>query len=122
MLTSIGLRKAIFEDGVNICPIAIRQDSRFGDAFWSETRFWHYLLRVMTSWALPLNITYLAPLTRQPQETNMDFAARAQSVIAEVVGVPAGQFDGSLYYSKTEQRRVRELQQEMCAWAACYSR
>ncbi|VDL74816.1 unnamed protein product [Nippostrongylus brasiliensis] len=91
-------RKAIFEDGVNICPIAIRQDSRFGDAFWSENRFWHYLLRVMTSWALPLDITYLAPLTRQPQETNMDFAARAQSVIAEVVGVPAGQFDGSLYY------------------------
>ncbi|PIO52557.1 hypothetical protein TELCIR_26135, partial [Teladorsagia circumcincta] len=52
-------RKAIFEDGIKIYPIAIKQDSRFGDAFWYENTFNWYLFRVMCSWATPVDVTYL---------------------------------------------------------------
>ncbi|KHJ85142.1 hypothetical protein OESDEN_15137 [Oesophagostomum dentatum] len=57
-----------------------------------------YLLRVMSSWATYYDITYLPPMTRLPEETKSEFAARTQAAICEVVGVPAGHFDGSLWY------------------------
>nr|CDJ90753.1 Phospholipid glycerol acyltransferase domain containing protein [Haemonchus contortus] len=110
-------RKAIFEEGIKIYPIAIKQDSRFGDSFWQEDGFNSYLLRVMSSWATPIDVTYLPPMKRLPRETNAEFAARAQAAISDVVGVRAGEFDGLLWYSKTEQRRLLELQKEMCATA-----
>ncbi|PIO56704.1 hypothetical protein TELCIR_21895, partial [Teladorsagia circumcincta] len=91
-------RKAIFEDGIKIYPIAIKQDSRFGDAFWYENTFNWYLFRVMCSWATPVDVTYLPPMTRLPRETNVQFAARAQAAISEVVGVRAGAFGGLMWY------------------------
>ncbi|VDO40568.1 unnamed protein product [Haemonchus placei] len=91
-------RKAIFEEGITIYPIAIKQDSRFGDSFWQEDGFNSYLLRVMSSWATPIDVTYLPPMKRLPRETNAEFAARAQAAISDVVGVRAGEFDGLLWY------------------------
>uniref|UniRef100_A0A183F2Y3 PlsC domain-containing protein n=1 Tax=Heligmosomoides polygyrus TaxID=6339 RepID=A0A183F2Y3_HELPZ len=131
-------RKAIFQDGVKIYPMAVklkspysnnlcfeqappilvfRHDSRFGDAFWYENDFHSYVLRIMTSWATPYDVTYLAPMTRLPHETDTEFAARTQFAISDVVGVPASDFNGSMWYSKSEQRRVLEQQKAMCATA-----
>ncbi|KAK6043973.1 Acyltransferase [Cooperia oncophora] len=110
-------RKAIFEEGIKIYPIAIKQDSRFGDAFWHEDAFSWYLVRVMCSWATPVDITYLPPLTRLPRETNVEFAARAQALISNVVEARPAEFGGLLWYSKHEQRRLLELQKEVCAVA-----
>ncbi|CAJ0607282.1 unnamed protein product [Cylicocyclus nassatus] len=108
-------RKAIFDDGVRIYPIAIKQRSRYGDSFWFDDLFYMYLLRVMSSWAIYYDVTYLPSMIKLPTETKVEFAARTQAVICDVVGVPAGQFDGSMFYSKTMQERVRTCQREICA-------
>ncbi|KAK5971018.1 PlsC domain-containing protein [Trichostrongylus colubriformis] len=110
-------RKAVFEEGIKIYPIAIKQNSRFGDVFWYEDTFNVYLLRVMCSWATPITVTYLPPMTRRSKETNIEFAARAQTAISDVLGARAGEFGGLMWYSKTEQRRLLKLQQEVCAMA-----
>lgn len=52
-------RKAVFEAGVDIYPIALKQDARYGDSYWFEDQFHMYLLRLMTSWAVFYEITYL---------------------------------------------------------------
>ncbi|EYC23892.1 hypothetical protein Y032_0014g2201 [Ancylostoma ceylanicum] len=110
-------RKAIFDDGIRIYPIAIRQKSRYGDSFWWDEQFHEYLLRVMCSWATYYDVTYLPSMVRLSHETNAEFAARVQATISDVIGVPAGEFDGSFWYSKSEQQRLLGLQREACATA-----
>ncbi|KAL3111865.1 hypothetical protein niasHT_015063 [Heterodera trifolii] len=50
-----------------IYPIAMKYDSRFGDAFWnsSEQSYFRYLLQMMTSWALICHVWYLPPMTKE---------------------------------------------------------
>lgn len=42
-------------------------DPRFGDAFWNSAKYnmVSYLLRMMTSWAIVVNVWYLPPMTLQ---------------------------------------------------------
>lgn len=44
-------------------------DPRFGDAFWNSAKhnMVSYLLRMMTSWAIVVNVWYLPPMTIQVQ-------------------------------------------------------
>lgn len=60
-----------------------RQNARFGDSYWSEDKFWRYLLRILTSWAIVYDITYLEPQQKRPGESKQDFAQRVQKVIAD---------------------------------------
>lgn len=115
----IQFRKAVFEEDLDIYPIAIRQDARYGDAFWIEDKFHLYLLRIMMSWAVVYEIKYLPKEQRFPFESNGQFAARVQGLIAEAAGIQQGRFDGGFWYKKTDQQRVHEDQQRLVA--ACLS-
>ncbi|VDM11108.1 unnamed protein product [Wuchereria bancrofti] len=108
-------RKAVFEDSVVIYPIAIRQNARFGDSFWSEPKFSQYLLRVLTSWAMVYDVTYLEPQQKQPGESNQDFAQRVQRAIAKTADVESIALDGRLWYMKSEQQRLKTLQMKNLA-------
>ncbi|KJH52074.1 hypothetical protein DICVIV_01776 [Dictyocaulus viviparus] len=110
-------RRSIFKKGITIYPIAIKQDCRFGDSFWADEEFYMYLLRVMSSWAISYDVTYLDKMCRFSQETEEDFAARAQKVVSNFIGVPACEFSGLMWYSKSEQRRLLEVQKKTCASA-----
>lgn len=48
---------------------ASQYDPRFGDAFWNSSKYnmVSYLLRMMTSWAIVVNVWYLPPMTIQVQ-------------------------------------------------------
>lgn len=59
-----------------IYPVAIRFDSRFGDAYWWQDAFFSYVLYMMTSWAIVCDVWYLPPVTRQPGESAIAFANR----------------------------------------------
>lgn len=51
-----------------VCVVCICQyDPRFGDAFWNSSKYnmVSYLLRMMTSWAIVVNVWYLPPMTIQ---------------------------------------------------------
>ncbi|CAJ0570234.1 unnamed protein product, partial [Mesorhabditis spiculigera] len=108
-------RKALFQDAVNIYPMAIKQNGQFGDGFWSEDEFYVHLFRLMISWAVVYEVTYLPKMVKSPEEDPANFATRCQTAIAEAAGITASTFDGGLWYKKEEQKRLRELQQKTCS-------
>ncbi|MED6295444.1 Glycerol-3-phosphate acyltransferase 3 [Characodon lateralis] len=62
-------KKGSFEIEGTIYPVAIKYDPRLGDAFWNSSKYnmVSYLLRMMTSWAIVVNVWYLPPMTIQVQ-------------------------------------------------------
>ncbi|CAB3222426.1 unnamed protein product [Arctia plantaginis] len=106
-------KKGSFEVGGTIFPVAIKYDPRFGEAFWNSSRFGmlHYLLNMMTSWAIVCDVWYLPAMTRAPGESAVDFANRVKAVIARRGGLVDLQWDGQLKRMKAK-KEWRELQQE----------
>ncbi|KAI4791851.1 hypothetical protein KUCAC02_033759 [Chaenocephalus aceratus] len=82
-------KKGSFEIGGTIYPVAIKYDARFGDAFWNSSKYnmVSYLLRIMTSWAIVVNVWYLPPMERQEEEDAAQFANRVKSAIAQQGGL-----------------------------------
>uniref|UniRef100_A0A914H8F4 Phospholipid/glycerol acyltransferase domain-containing protein n=1 Tax=Globodera rostochiensis TaxID=31243 RepID=A0A914H8F4_GLORO len=109
-------RRAVFQDNVTVYPVAIRQEARFGDAYWSEDNFMHYLFRAMTSWAIVYNVHYLAPQQRRSNENATEFAARVQRLIATRVGVRTIAYDGGgLWYKPAVRHKAHAEWQKRCA-------
>ncbi|PZC73497.1 hypothetical protein B5X24_HaOG209477 [Helicoverpa armigera] len=75
-------KKGSFEVGGTIYPVAIKYDPRFGDAFWNSSRYGmlHYLLNMMTSWAIVCDVWYLPAMTRAADESAVDFANRGRTI------------------------------------------
>lgn len=76
-------------------------DARFGDAFWNSSKYnmVSYLLRMMTSWAIVVNVWYLPPMTiqvglstHQPPSAGPGFAHARVPVLREQEGEDAAQF------------------------------
>jgi len=108
-------RKAVFCDDIIIYPIAIKQDARFGDSYWSEDLFYHYLIRLLSSWASVYDIYYLDSQRKKPDETSDEFASRVQKMIAEAIGTSPAPFDGSVWYKKQEREKYQNALREKCA-------
>ncbi|XP_037966492.1 glycerol-3-phosphate acyltransferase 3 isoform X2 [Plutella xylostella] len=106
-------KKGSFEVGGTIYPVAIKYDPRFGDAFWNSSRFGmlHYLLNMMTSWAIVCDVWYLPPMRREADESAVDFADRVKACVARRGGLVDLQWDGQLKRMKPK-KEWRELQQE----------
>ncbi|CAH0730663.1 unnamed protein product, partial [Brenthis ino] len=106
-------KKGSFEVGGTIYPVAIKYDPRFGDAFWNSSRYGmlHYLLNMMTSWAIVCDVWYLPAMHREPDENAVDFANRVKAVIARRGGLVDLMWDGQLKRMKAK-KEWRELQQE----------
>ena len=56
-------RGAFDMEGVTVCPVAIKYNKIFVDAFWNSKKqsFAAHLIRIMTSWALVCDIYFLEP-------------------------------------------------------------
>ncbi|KAL4714800.1 hypothetical protein ACJJTC_002659 [Scirpophaga incertulas] len=106
-------KKGSFEVGGTIYPVAIKYDPRFGDAFWNSSRYGmlHYLLNMMTSWAIVCDVWYLPAVRREPAESAVDFANRVKAAVARRGGLVDLQWDGQLKRTKAK-KEWRELQQE----------
>ncbi|CAL8322593.1 unnamed protein product [Lota lota] len=107
-------KKGSFEIGGTIYPVAIKYDPRFGDAFWNSAKYnmVSYLLRMMTSWAIVVNVWYLPPMTRQDQEDASQFAQRVKSAIALQGGLIDLAWDGGLKRDRVKDS-LKEEQQKM---------
>ncbi|XP_022623119.1 glycerol-3-phosphate acyltransferase 3 [Seriola dumerili] len=107
-------KKGSFEIGGTIYPVAIKYDPRFGDAFWNSGKFnmVSYLLRMMTSWAIVVNVWYLPPMTIQDGEDAAQFANRVKSAIAHQGGLLDLAWDGGLKRGKVKDS-FKEEQQKM---------
>ncbi|XP_033933038.1 glycerol-3-phosphate acyltransferase 3-like isoform X2 [Pseudochaenichthys georgianus] len=106
-------KKGSFEIGGTIYPVAIKYDARFGDAFWNSSKYnmVSYLLRIMTSWAIVVNVWYLPPMERQEEEDAAQFANRVKSAIAQQGGLLDLDWDGGLKRGKVKDS-FREEQQK----------
>ena len=60
-------KKGCFEVETTIYPVAIKYDPRFGDAFWNSSKhtMLQYLMLMMTSWAIVVDVYYLKPMSRR---------------------------------------------------------
>ncbi|KAM7368573.1 hypothetical protein PAMP_012903 [Pampus punctatissimus] len=107
-------KKGSFEIGGTIYPVAIKYDPRFGDAFWNSGKYnmVSYLLRMMTSWAIVVNVWYLPPMTLQDGEDAAQFANRVKSAIADQGGLLDLAWDGGLKRGKVKDS-FKEEQQKM---------
>ncbi|XP_026210482.1 glycerol-3-phosphate acyltransferase 3 [Anabas testudineus] len=107
-------KKGSFEIGGTIYPVAMKYDPRFGDAFWNSSKYnmVSYLLRMMTSWAIVVNVWYLPPMTIQDDEDAAQFANRVKSAIAHQGGLLDLAWDGGLKREKVKNS-LKEEQQKM---------
>uniref|UniRef100_A0A1I7UAM0 PlsC domain-containing protein n=1 Tax=Caenorhabditis tropicalis TaxID=1561998 RepID=A0A1I7UAM0_9PELO len=106
-------KKGSFEIETTIYPIAMKYDSRFGDAFWnsSEQSWFGYIMRMMTSWAIICNVWYLPPMTKKPGEEAVDFANRVKKEIANKGGLIDLEWDGGLKRTKVPPKLVAKQQE-----------
>ncbi|CAL1261512.1 unnamed protein product [Larinioides sclopetarius] len=106
-------KKGSFEVGGIIYPAAIKYDPRFGDPFWNSSKqgYMHYLLMMMSSWAIVCDVWYLPPMHRQEGESSIDFSKRVKSVISKQGGLVDLEWDGQLKRLQVK-KEWKELQQQ----------
>ncbi|XP_054721188.1 glycerol-3-phosphate acyltransferase 3-like [Uloborus diversus] len=106
-------KKGSFEVGGIIHPAAIKYDPRFGDPFWNSTKqgYVHYLLMMMTSWAIVCDVWYLPPMQLQKGESSIDFAKRVKAVISRQGGLVDLEWDGQLKRLQV-RKEWKEFQQQ----------
>ncbi|CAF4708488.1 unnamed protein product [Rotaria sp. Silwood1] len=112
-------KKGCFEiTEATIYPVAIKYDNRFGDAFWNSSKheLFQYLILMMTSWAIVVDVYYLPPMIIEKGETSIDFARRVKAAIAKQGGFVDLEWDGGLKrslpkadYKAEEQRKFYEM-------------
>eukprot|EP00271_Cylindrocystis_brebissonii_P019136 TRINITY_DN56_c0_g1_i2.p1 TRINITY_DN56_c0_g1~~TRINITY_DN56_c0_g1_i2.p1 ORF type:complete len:389 (+),score=73.71 TRINITY_DN56_c0_g1_i2:172-1338(+) len=108
----IMFKKGAFDLGCTVCPIAIKYNKIFVDAFWNSRRqsFSMHLFRLMTSWAVVCDVWFLEPQTIQPGETSIEFADRVRAMIAKRAGMHVAPWDGYLKYYRPSPK-LKEKQQ-----------
>lgn len=108
----VQFKKGAFEIDCVIHPIAIRFDARFGDPFWWQDKFFHYVVYMMTSWAIVCNVWYLPPMKRNPDESAIAFADRVKAKIAHQGGMIDLSWDGFLKCNPVKSEWKKRQQEE----------
>ncbi|KAF7491626.1 Glycerol-3-phosphate acyltransferase 4 [Sarcoptes scabiei] len=105
-------KKGSFETDGIIYPVAIKYDGRFGDPFWNSNKYGYakYLLMMMTSWAVVCDVWFLPPMTRQDNETAIEFASRVKAEIAKKGGLVDLEWDGQLKRQKVKPEMLKQQQ------------
>lgn len=113
---SVMFKKGAFELGCSVCPIAIKYNKIFVDAFWNSRKqsFTMHLLQLMTSWAVVCDVWYLEPQVLKPGETPIEFAERVRDIICARAGLKKVPWDGYLKHSRPSPK-YRERKQQSFA-------
>ncbi|KAI3986607.1 hypothetical protein MKX01_014145 [Papaver californicum] len=109
---TVMFKKGAFELGCTVCPIAIKYNRIFVDAFWNSKKqsFTKHLLRLMTSWAVVCDVWYLEPQTLRPGETSIEFAERVRDIISVRAGLRKVPWDGYLKHSRPSPKHTEQKQ------------
>jgi glycerol-3-phosphate O-acyltransferase 3/4 len=107
-------KKGCFEIETVIYPVAIKYDLRFGDAFWNSNKhsMLQYLLLMMTSWAIVVDVYYLPPMTKWENESAASFASRVKSEIVKKGSFADLNWDGMLKRTSPKLDLMYEQQQK----------
>ncbi|OMO77600.1 Phospholipid/glycerol acyltransferase [Corchorus capsularis] len=110
---SVMFKKGAFELGCTVCPVAIKYNKIFVDAFLNSRKqsFTMHLLQLMTSWAVVCDVWYLEPQNLKPVETPIEFAERVRDIISVRAGLKKVPWDGYLKYSRPSPKHRERKQQ-----------
>ncbi|KAJ7978691.1 glycerol-3-phosphate acyltransferase 3-like [Quillaja saponaria] len=110
---TVMFKKGAFELGCTVCPVAIKYNKIFVDAFWNSRKqsFTMHLLLLMTSWAVVCDVWYLEPQTLGQGETPIEFAERVRDIISVRAGLKKVPWDGYLKYSLPSPKHRERKQQ-----------
>ncbi|KAL0916910.1 hypothetical protein M5K25_014463 [Dendrobium thyrsiflorum] len=110
---TVMFKKGAFELGCAVCPVAIKYNKIFVDAFWNSKKqsFTKHLVRLMTSWAVVCDVWYLEPQYLRPDETSIEFAERIRDMIAARAGLKKVSWDGYLKYFRPSSKLTERKQQ-----------
>ncbi|KAK1260928.1 hypothetical protein QJS04_geneDACA019113 [Acorus gramineus] len=110
---TVMFKKGAFELDCAVCPIAIKYNKIFVDAFWNSKKqsFTMHLLRLMTSWAVVCDVWYLEPQYLKPGETPIEFAERVRDIISVRAGLKKVPWDGYLKYFRPSPKHTERKQQ-----------
>ncbi|TGZ61131.1 hypothetical protein CRM22_008145 [Opisthorchis felineus] len=91
-------KKGCFEVGAPIHPVAIKYNPLFADCFWNSSRdsLLQYTFKIMSSWAMVVDVWYLPPTRMRDDEDGIMFAGRVQQSIANCGGLLNMDWDGEL--------------------------
>ncbi|KAK9790569.1 hypothetical protein WJX73_010646 [Symbiochloris irregularis] len=97
---TVMFKRGAFDLGATVCPVAIKYNKIFVDAFWNSRRqsFTNHILKLMTSWAVVCDVYFLEPQTQGPEERSDQFADRVQRLIAKRANLKIAPWDGYLKY------------------------
>ncbi|KAI8802446.1 hypothetical protein BJ742DRAFT_833103 [Cladochytrium replicatum] len=112
--------KGAFELDAAVCPVAIKYNKRWADAYWSTKTqtFVTHILYLMTRWALVADVWYLPPMKKLDGESSAQFADRVKAIISKQARLKNLSWDG--YYknyapAKDKAERLREAPQSRFA-------
>lgn len=107
-------KKGCFEIDATIYPVAIKYDPRFGDAFWNSQKhsMLQYLILMMTSWAIVVDVYYLPPMKRENNEDVLQFTNRVKAEIVKKGSFVDLNWDGMLKRSMPKLDLMYEQQQK----------
>jgi len=109
----IQFKKGSFSIGCEICPVAIKYNPSFIDAYWisRERTFPGHLMDIMTSWAMVAEVHFLEPQSKRDGETDIQFAGRVKKMIADAAGLKNVKWNGYLKHYKPSERVINAQKQ-----------
>jgi len=113
----IQFKKGTFEiEDTEICPIGIKYNSSFIDAYWisRERPFHMHLFDIMTQWAMVVDVYWLEPQKKAPNETGEQFAARVKAQIAKKTDLIDVDWNGYLKHYKPSDRIIEKKKKNFC--------
>jgi len=112
----VQFKQGVFDMGAEVCPIAIKYNKIFVDAFWNSKAqsFQSHLVTLMCSWAVVCDVYYLEPQRILPGEGGIAFSNRVKKLIADKAGLRNVSYDGYLKHFEVKPTLVQK-QQKMYA-------
>jgi len=112
----VQFKQGVFDMGAEVCPIAIKYNKIFVDAFWNSKAqsFQSHLVTLMCSWAVVCDVYYLEPQRILPGEGGIAFSNRVKKLIADKAGLRNASYDGYLKHFEVKPTLVQK-QQKMYA-------
>merc|ERR1712228_995183 len=104
----IQFKKGAFSLGAEICPVAIKYNKSFIDAYWisRQRSFPRHVMDIMTSWAMVVEVHYLEPQSKEENESDIEFSDRVKAMIAKAGGLKNVAWNGYLKHYKPSERVI----------------
>jgi len=105
-------KQGAFQPSVEICPIAIKYNKLFSDAYWSsrDESFIIHLFRLMKSWCTVCEVCFLEPQKMQNGESSVEFANRVKKMICKKANLVNLSWDGMIKYYQPSEKLKQEKQ------------